>query len=712
MGLGKGGPVTETTDLLRSLAAAKGVDTDWWDWRGEHRQVPEAALRAVLTAMGEDVADEAAVHTALERVRTAPWRRTLPPTVVQREGDPLRLLVHVPHGSAVGVHVELEGGRRRDLQQLEHVVEPHDVDGTVVGEAAFEVPGDLPLGWHEVVAEVEAGPLTEGSERAVLITVPQRLELPAVVQEQPRAGLLTQLYQVRGSGSQGIGDLGDLGTLGEWAAREHDAHFVLVNPLHAAEPVAPMEPSPYLPTSRRFLNPVYVDLRDLPGADRLPEPARAQIDALADRARELNRLDTIDRDAVWALKQQALRTAFRHLGAGQADEVAALHAGEGQALVDYATWCSLAAEHGSLWESTWPPQLHDPTSPEVLAHREAHREEVSFHVWLQWVARTQLARAQSRLRAAGMGIGVVTDLAVGIHPEGADAWALGDALARGVDVGAPPDQFNQLGQNWSQPPWRPDRLAELGYAPFREMLRAVLSGAGGLRVDHVIGLFRLWWVPEGHAPGEGAYVRYDHEALVGILALEAHRAGAVVIGEDLGVVEPWVREHLLERGVLGTSVAWFEWGDDGRPLPPEAYRELCLATVTTHDLPPSAGYLDFEHVAIRERLDLLTRPVEEERAAEGASVRAVRETLHERGLLARVDAEPADVVAALHAWLGLTPSRLRGIALTDLVGDVRAINQPGTDEEYPNWRLPLAGPDRRPVSLDDIVAGVTGARRD
>ena len=227
MDLGKGGPVTSTTDLLRSLAAAKGVDTDWWDWRGEHRQVPEAALRAVLTAMGEDVADEAAVHTALERVRTAPWRRTLSPTVVQREGDPLRLLVHVPHGSAVGVHVELEGGHRRDLQQLEHVVEPHDVDGTVVGEAAFEVPGDLPLGWHEVVAEVEAGPLTEGSERAVLVTVPQRLELPAVVQEQPRAGLLTQLYQVRGSGSQGIGDLGDLGTLGEWAAREHDAHFVL-----------------------------------------------------------------------------------------------------------------------------------------------------------------------------------------------------------------------------------------------------------------------------------------------------------------------------------------------------------------------------------------------------------------------------------------------------------------------------------------------------
>ena len=344
-------------------------------------------------------------------------------------------------------------------------------------------------------------------------------------------------------------------------------------------------------------------------------------------------------------------------------------------------------------------------SAAVEGHREAHRDEISYVVGTQWVVRRQLARAQQRLRAAGMTIGVIADLAVGIHPEGADAWALGDALARGIDVGAPPDQFNQLGQNWSQPPWRPDRLAELGYAPFRDMLRAVLAEAGGLRIDHIIGLFRLWWVPEDASPGDGAYVRYDHEALIGILALEARRAGAVVIGEDLGVVEPWVRDHLVERGILGTSVAWFEWGEDGRPRPPEDYRELCLATVTTHDLPPSAGYLALEHVAIRERLGLLTRPVEEERAAEEGSIRAVREALHERGLLETVDAADAAVVAALHRWLELTPSRLRGVALTDLVGDVRAVNQPGTDEEYPNWRLPLAGPDRRPITLDEVVEG-------
>ena len=695
--------MTDASALLHDLAEACGVATEWWDWRGEHREVPDASLRAVLAAMGADTADDDALADSVERARTLPRRRTLAPTVVQRVGEATRVLVHVPHGTAVAVAVECEGGGRRDLEQLEHVVEPVDIEGQLVGEAAFELPADLPLGWHTLVADTELPSMVPGSEQAVLITVPTHLELPAAVREAPRTGLMTQLYQVRSRGSQGIGDLGDLATLGGWAAEEHDAHFVLVNPLHAAEPVAPMEPSPYLPTSRRFVNPVYIDLRSLPDADSLPEEARAEIEQLTRQARVLNDEDRIDRDEAWALKRAALRVAFRHLGPRHAPQVAALHEEEGQALVDFATWCSLAAVHGTEWETDWPAELHDPMSPDVEAHRQEHREEISFIAWQQWVVRHQLATVSRGLADRGMSIGLVTDLAVGIHPEGADAWALGETLARGIDVGAPPDQFNQLGQNWSQPPWRPDRLAELGYAPFRDLLRAVLRDAGGVRVDHIIGLFRLWWVPEGHAPADGAYVRYDHEALIGILALEAARAGAVVVGEDLGVVEPWVRDHLRERGVLGTSVMWFEWDADGRPLPPEDYRELCLATVTTHDLPPTAGYLELEHVAIRDRLGLLARPVEEERAEEEGSVRAMRSGLHERGLLADPEAPVADVVAAMHAWIAATPSRLRGIALTDLVGDVRAINQPGTDEEYPNWRLPLAGPTRRPVLLEDVV---------
>ena len=193
-----------------------------------------------------------------------------------------------------------------------------------------------------------------------------------------------------------------------------------------------------------------------------------------------------------------------------------------------------------------------------------------------------------------MGLGVMTDLAVGVHWSGADAWSLQETYAGGVTVGAPPDPYNQNGQDWQQPPWRPDRLADTAYEPFRRLVAAALRNAGGLRVDHVIGLFRLWWIPKGAGPTEGTYVRYDHEAMIGILALEAHRADAVVVGEDLGTVEPWVRTYLAERGILGTSILWFELdhsesGGDGRPLAAERWREWCLASVTTHDLPPTAG---------------------------------------------------------------------------------------------------------------------------
>jgi 4-alpha-glucanotransferase len=262
--------------------------------------------------------------------------------------------------------------------------------------------------------------------------------------------------------------------------------------------------------------------------------------------------------------------------------------------------------------------------------------------------------------------------------------------------------YNQLGQDWVMPPWRPDRLAEVGYAPYRNMLRTVLRHAGGLRIDHVIGLFRLWWVPPGCQPSEGTYVGYDHEALVGILVLEAHRAGAIVVGEDLGTVEPWTRDYLRQRGILGTSVLWFEKDAAGKPLPPGRWREMCLATVTTHDLPPTAGYLAGEHIDVRERLELLTRPIDEVREADEADRRAVLDECRELGLLGETASEQ-DQVEALHRLVTQTPARLIGVSLADAVGDRRTINQPGTIDEYPNWRVPLADGNGRPLLLDDIV---------
>jgi 4-alpha-glucanotransferase len=505
---------------------------------------------------------------------------------------------------------------------------------------------------------------------------------------------------VRSAESWGVGDLGDLADLATWAAAAHDADFVLINPLHAAEPVAPMEPSPYLPTTRRFVNPLYLRVEDVPELARLEHAAYGRVSTLAAQARGLNAVDRIDRDAAWAAKKEALRLVFDLGLTGRREHSFVEFCDrEGDGLTTFATWCALVEQYGLPW-SGWADELQDPSSAAVATFRERHAAEVDFHRWLQWLLEQQLATVQQDARAAGMSLGIVHDLAVGVHPLGADAWGLGDALARGVTVGAPPDQFNQLGQDWSQPPWRPDRLAELGYAPFRDMVRSVLRDSGGIRVDHIIGLFRLWWIPVGGTPADGTYVHYDHEALLGILVLEAQRAGAVVIGEDLGVVAPHVRDYMTERGLVGTSILWFEWEDD-RPKPPEHYRELCLSTVTTHDLPPSAGYLSLEHVAIREDLGLLTRPVEEERAHEEASIARLRDACVARGLL-QPGAGIDPVVEALHRWMALTPSRMLAVALADVVGDHRAINQPGTNDEYPNWRVPLAGSDGRPVSLEDV----------
>ncbi|EUA42730.1 4-alpha-glucanotransferase family protein [Mycobacterium xenopi 4042] len=321
-----------------------------------------------------------------------------------------------------------------------------------------------------------------------------------------------------------------------------------------------------------------------------------------------------------------------------------------------------------------------------------HPRAVDFHRWLQWQLDDQLAAAQSQALRAGMVLGIVHDLAVGAHPNGADAWALQDVLALGVTAGAPPDEFNQLGQDWSQPPWRPDRLVEHEYKPLRAMIRSVLRHAGGVRIDHIIGLFRLWWIPRGAPPTAGTYVRYDHEAMVGVVALEAHRAGALVVGEDLGTVERWVRDYLWARGVFGTSILWFELDRDGdrRPLPAERWREHCLSSVTTHDLPPTAGYLTGEHVRLRQSLGLLTRPVQEELEATREELAAWTAELRRVGLLGD-DAGVEETVVALHQYLGRTPSRLLGLALTDAVGDRRTQNQPGTTDEYPNWRVPLAG---------------------
>ena len=689
-------PASSLVELARRL----GVATEYEDCNGDLVRVAPPTLVAVLAALDVAAATEQECIAALADHDRRYWRQRLPPAIIARAGVETPFWVHVSHGAPAEVWLQLEdGGTTGQLRQIDNFNGPFDLDGHWIGEASFLVPAGLPPGYHRV--HLRSGPDTA---EAALIVTPDRLAVPQRLGSRRAWGLATQLYSVRSEASWGVGDLTDLTDLAVWSASQHGADYLLVNPLHAAAPTAPMEPSPYLPASRRYVNPLYLRVAAIPEFAESPDPGGISALQPQSPAGPTGNA-TIDRDTAWAAKRSALRQLHQvPRSAGRELAYAAFRAREGAGLDDFATWCALTEHYGADW-TRWPDSVRHPAAAGVADFAAAHADAVDFHRWLQWQLDDQLAIAQSRALAAGMALGVISDLAVGGHAHGADAWALQDVLARGVTAGAPPDEFNQLGQDWSQPPWRPDRLAEQGYLPFRRLIRAVLRHAGGVRIDHIIGLFRLWWIPHGAAPTDGTYVRYDHEAMIGIVMLEAHRAGALVIGEDLGTVEPWVRDYLRDRGVLGTSILWFETDRHGHPLPAEQWRECCLSSVTTHDLPPTAGYLSGTHVRLRAELGLLTRPVAEEIQRDRAQQEAWAAELRRAGLLADgvgLADDPEQSTLALYRYLARSPSRLLGVALTDAVGDRRTQNQPGTIDEYPNWRVPLSGPDGRPLLLEEV----------
>ncbi|BCK71222.1 hypothetical protein Srufu_051750 [Streptomyces libani subsp. rufus] len=517
------------------LARLYGVATSYAPSPGTSVQIAGDTVVAVLAALGVDASTPHAVRAALAAYEDDARRALLPRTVVARPDRPPDL-ARLPEGTVL--RVETGDGEAADL-----------------GAPDPAALARLPLGVHVLEARAPGG----RTARAPLIVAPDRVPAPPGRSH----GFLVQLYSLLSRRSWGMGDLGDLADLAAWSGRALGTGFLQLNPLHAAVPGPPTDPSPYRPSSRRFPDPVHLRIEHIPEYAHLIGAARLRADELAARAEALRsevleRGALIDRDAVWALKREALELLWAvPLSPGRRAAYCDFLAEQGQPLEDHATWCALAERHGTDWRG-WPAELRDPRSPGTARLRHRLLDRIDFHCRLAWLTDQQLAAAQRAARDAGMAVGLVHDLAVGVHPSGADTWAQQDAFAAGMSIGAPPDAFNARGQDWGLPPWRPDALAAAGYAPYRELLRGLLRHAGALRIDHVMGLFRLWWVPEGRPPTEGAYVRYDGEAMLSVLALEAQRAGAAVIGEDLGTVEPGVREALAARGVLGTSVLWFE----------------------------------------------------------------------------------------------------------------------------------------------------------
>ena len=546
-------PASDNIDELRRIADANGVATGFWDWYGNWVGVSASTLLKVLGALGLPLDESSTVgdvHEALRLTEEREWRRTLPPTIVARQGGGYMFPVHVPDGSWVNVQWVLEDGRKGACDQVDRYVPPRMIDGELVGRATFDVPHWLPLGWHRLVATVEGGHV----ESATLIIVPNTLSLPLLESSRRVWGVNAQLYSTRSASSWGIGDATDLADLAAVCA-DKGADFLLINPVHASQPVSPLENSPYLPVSRRWLNPIYIRPESIEEYASMPEGWREDIELFRDETRQFAiREDLIDRDRSWEAKRKALEVIFAaprsYHRQSQLDRF--IERG-GSELSNYALWCALVEREGTI---ELPEDLARSSAPRVELERLELAERVDFYQWCQWVAAEQLEHAQHVAREVGMEIGIMADLAVGVHGYGSEKWSRPELFASGMSVGAPPDVYSQQGQNWSQPPWSPRSLAESGYLPLRDMVRAALANAGAVRIDHILGMFRLWWIPDGCAATEGTYVYYDHEAMMGVILLEAQRAGAVVIGEDLGVVEPWVRDYLRDRGVLGTSVVW------------------------------------------------------------------------------------------------------------------------------------------------------------
>jgi 4-alpha-glucanotransferase len=629
-----------TLDELRRTALARGIATSFTDAGGRHYVVSDETLRAVLEAMGPAPDPVGWPAVVVARVgRRHEWR---PP-----DGEPVSLV--------------LEDGRERPLPA--------------------ELPGGLPPGRHRVVGR---------SGATTLVLAPARCHLPAALEDGGRAwGWAAQLYALRSRSGWGIGDLADLaGLLGSTAPL--GAGFALLNPLHAA---SPEQPSPYYPSTRVFRNPLYLRVEDVPELAGLPAAERARVGELAAAGRDLSGRDRIDRPAVYRLKDEALRLAHGALARlpERRRELAAYRAATVN-LERYAIFCALQHVHGHDWRD-WPAAFRHPGRAEVAGFAERHREEVDYHAWLQWLLDQQLAAARPGYRQ----LGVVNDLAIGFAPDGFDAWSFQDELAAGVSVGAPPDPLGPHGQDWGLPAFVPDRLAAGGYGPFAQTIRAGMAHAAGLRIDHVMGLFRLFWIPEGAEPAQGTYVRYPADDLLGILALESLAAQALVVGEDLGTVEPGVRERLAAEGVLSYRLAWFEHGPDGGRRRPADYPRLALAATTTHDLPTVAGYFsgsDLDHLC-----DIgVATPGGQEQADQETQRASLCQLLEDEGLLAPGERSVEAIVAALYGLLVRTPAMLVAATLEDAVEAPDRPNVPGTIDQRPNWSLPL------PVPLDDLAA--------
>jgi (1->4)-alpha-D-glucan 1-alpha-D-glucosylmutase len=708
----------QASESLRQLAQAHGIALAYHDIRGELRQASAATLAGVLAAMGVEAGDDAHNARAQDECTRAQWQRRIDPLVVVRSHAlPSQVRIRLPVEVAarpLALRIASETGTEtvRSIAPPQHG--EHGVDGDDCRCLAFDVALDdaLPCGYHAL--EVLAG--DAGVARATLAVAPSTCHRPRSLQGGGRAwGTSVQLYGVRSARNWGIGDFTDLaGVVERWGAAGAD--IVGVNPLHALFPHDPEHASPYSPSSRAFVNVLYLDVEAIPEFARCAA-ARRHVASGAFQAAlaALRAAPLVDYAGVARAKWPVLEMLHAHAlseAASTSDGRAfqAFKDAGGEALRRQALFDALQAHVGEhdpgAWGWTgWPAAYRDPQAPEVAAFATAHAQRVDFFAWLQWQCAQQRAQVAKRAGDCGMRIGLYTDLAVSIARPGADAWASQDVYAMAASAGAPPDEFNVEGQDWGLPPAIPERLRDTGYASFIAMLRAAMQDAGALRIDHVMGLARLYWVPGGARPSHGAYVRYPFDDLLGLLALESERHRCLVIGEDLGTVPDEVRHAMAANDIFSYRVLLFERDASGAFVAPAAYPEPALAIASTHDLPTLAGWWEGADIRLRAQ-------AQQKDGAAGVDA-ALADRVRDRGRLLDALAregllpdgtpqDPASVPAltpalaiAVQVYLARTPSALLVVQPEDVFGVREQANLPGVTTEHPNWRHKL------PVALED-----------
>lgn len=694
---------------LSNLADAAGIEARYWDIDGRlHETSPETARR-LLAALGLPAGTHAEIAASLNGLIEDRWREALPPVVIGTEGLEVGVAIRLPAELAdqtVRWSVDLETGGTVNGELLLASVPVegiHDVGPTTLQLRRLTLPA-MPAGYHRL--RLSAADETVAS----LVVAPKRCYLPPGFFSQRYRGIAAQLYTIRSNANWGIGDFSDLSILVDWLATQGE-DTVGLGPLHALFLGAPQYASPYAPSSRLHLNPLHLDATAIPDFIESAE-TRAFVESspVSDSISAARAASLVDYAGVASAKLPVLETLHRHFlanHAAAADERGLAfrsHVQEaGTDLRRFAIFQTLAEHFGTHEWQHWPAAFRHAAADDVEEFARAHQERVSYYQYLQWQCELQLGDAARRAAVGGMRLGLYRDLAVGVHVDGADHWANQQLFAGDARIGAPPDPFNESGQEWGVVPFNPRLLRASGYAHFISMLRANMRHAGALRIDHIMGWQRLFIIPAGSMPTEGTYIRFPFDDLLAIAALESQRNHCVMVGEDLGTVPEGFRERTAEADILSCRVLYFEREGDRFRRPAEL-PELATVAATTHDLATLRGYWSGADIAAKARAGIFGLPGEEQQAwtERATDIELLLRALADEGLLP--DPELPDkrewtpeLTVAVHAYLARSRARLLMVQLSDLENELRQANLPGTTVEFPNWRRRLER------SLEELV---------